>query len=131
MKTLSPLRRNIAVLGITAASAVGLQAQAPEASAHEPVPTDYCTNSPDSVPGLYNFSHPCAHHDACYELYSDTRYGCDTTFRREMLRACDAKHSSWSPLRAACRGVADTYYASVRLFGVSHYSSRDSTTPMS
>jgi hypothetical protein len=116
---------------IGTASSLGLNITGSVAEAHEPVPTDYCTNSPDSVPGLYNFKHPCAHHDACYELHTQSRSGCDSTFRNEMYQACDAKHPWWSPLRPTCHGIADAYYAAVRLFGASHYSDRDSSTPMS
>src|SRR5215213_7723551 len=102
MRPLTSIGHKLALLSVVAGSVVGLVATAPVASAHEPVATDYCTNSPDSIPGLYEFRHPCAHHDACYTIHTDTRYGCDRTFRREMYTACAAKHPWWSPGRPAC-----------------------------
>ena len=41
-----------------------------------------------------------------------------------------SQHSWWSPGRPACLGMADAYYAAVRLFGSSHYASGDPSTPM-
>jgi hypothetical protein len=130
MYRLRSFRRSVAQLSVGAVSGIALLAIAPAASAHEPVPTDHCTAAPNSVSGLYSFGHPCAHHDACYELHTDTRAGCDERFRREMLQACDAAHGSWSPRRPVCHGVADAYYVAVRLFGGSHYSTHDARTPM-
>ena len=130
MHPFTSIRRVLAVLAAVAGIGLGLLATAPAASAHEPVATNYCTNAPDAIPGFYDFRHACAHHDACYSLNTDTRYGCDTTFRREMHSECAAQHPWWSPARPACRTVADAYYAAVRLFGASHYVSRDPNAPM-
>lgn len=114
------------VLGTVPITLLGASA----AGAHEPVPTDYCTSSPDSVAGVYDFRHPCAHHDACYQLHTQSREGCDNTFRTEMRSHCTSRHAWYNPLRYTCLGAADTYYYAVRLFGGPYYNSWSGNTPM-
>ena len=94
-------------------------------SAHEPG-TNGCSFSPDVgyVPVYYDFHRSCDRHDLCYlnKPYGDSSAGrkaCDDGFRADMKAWCNGYYTAWyqAPARAACRGVADTYYTAVRTFG--------------
>jgi phospholipase A2-like protein len=112
------LAKWIVVIGLTLGGvAVG---QAP-ASAHLPDQTDHCSNVPDKVTGLFDFTHPCGHHDFCYRGHLDSRSGCDSTFRNEMRSHCSGRFAWYDPRRGVCYGVADTYYLGVRAFGAGAY----------
>ena len=87
---------------------------------------------PDSMPGIFNFNHPCDHHDGCYGGSSRTgatpywvsRQSCDSSFKSDMIASCRWKHGSdlnktWSARR--CAGFADTYYNAVRKSGKGSY----------
>jgi hypothetical protein len=89
-----------------------------------PLPPDgnQCTASPDSMPGLYDFSWACYAHDLCYQNHSVngvpmSRSECDSMFLTRMLAECDSRHSWWNPARYACRDMARTYFLAVRTFG--------------
>ncbi len=73
---------------------------------------------PDSMPGIFNFNHPCDHHDGCYGGSSRTgatpywvsRQTCDSLFKSDMIASCKWKHGSdlnrtWSARR--CAGFAE------------------------
>ena len=123
--------RRLLVVAVLVLSALPvLTVGAAPASAHEPVPTNYCTNAPDRVSGFYDFRHACAHHDACYALHSSTRSGCDSTFLSEMRVACRADNAWYNPARLACYDVANLYYGAVRVRGGPYYSSGSTSTPM-
>ncbi len=49
------------------------------------------------------------------------RKTCDTRFRADPYRICDATYASTSPFRYTCRGIAETYYGAVRTFGGAFY----------
>lgn len=84
---------------------------------------DKCSNSPDGVVGVYNFTVPCLAHDYCYDLrragFSGTvsKGGCDDRFFDLMRSYCDNRHSFLSPLRAICRSAATTYWNGVDVGG--------------
>jgi hypothetical protein len=89
-----------------------------------------CTWSPDSswVPVYYNFKSQCNRHDYCYdEMWfgggENGRKGCDDLFLREMQGWCNNYYGAWwaSGNRVICRGVASTYYNTVRLVGSSYF----------
>jgi len=45
------------------------------------------------------------------------RKTCETRFRSDLYRICDATYAPTSPFRYTCRGIAETYYAAVGTFG--------------
>lgn len=86
--------------------------------------TNGCTLSPDVsyVPVYYNFHNSCDTHDLCYihkpfGNSSAGRKACDDQFRNNMRGWCNNYYSSWNPARYVCRGMADSYYSAVRVFG--------------
>jgi hypothetical protein len=101
----------------------GLAVGVDPVEAHLPVQSDHCSNVPDRVSGVFDFTHPCGHHDFCYRGHLASRAGCDSTFRSEMRSHCTGRFAWYDPRRAACLGVAETYYWGVRAFGGPAYSS--------
>ena len=83
--------------------------------------TNGCTVVPDRVWGVFNFNHPCDHHDGCYGGHWYWRSGCDAIFWYDMESSCTQQWSWWHPSRALCRGVRDTYYSGVRALGYHAY----------
>lgn len=86
-----------------------------------PWQTNGCTAVPDSVWGVFNFNHPCDHHDGCYGGHWASRLGCDNEFWSDMDATCSNMWSWWHPSRGLCRNVRDTYYAGVRALGYVAY----------
>ncbi len=88
---------------------------------------DYCTLSPDSVPGILDFRHACVHHDGCYTGFPDGnaqpvywagKSQCDAWFLADIKASCDDQHpwrSGWAYDR--CRNAADTYHWAVVEYG--------------
>lgn len=87
---------------------------------------------PDRMPGIFNFNHPCDHHDGCYGGTSRTgkspywvsRKQCDSLFHADMIAACKWTHGTkYGKSRAAksCAGFANTYYNAVRNKGKKSY----------
>jgi hypothetical protein len=125
-----------ALLAISAAPAVAHHARTVAGTAAErnntttprPPGGDQCSNSPDSVVGLYDFSWACYAHDVCYQNHrlnghAESRFGCDNIFLGKMRHECEYRHGWWSPARYTCYDVASTYYGFVRAFGARAYNS--------
>ncbi len=86
--------------------------------------SDGCTKVPNWIPGVYNFTHACQHHDGCYANHWASRSTCDRWLLNDMLAGwCWA---SWN-----CRNFAYTYYAGVRACGQYSYNNRSISTPLS
>ncbi|MEU4872962.1 phospholipase A2 [Streptomyces sp. NPDC021608] len=96
--------------------------------------TDYCTNSPDTQPGGYDFKMGCWRHDFSYRNYKslvgntafkrDHKKRVDKALLRDLYSACD--YRPWADpypaaqrarLKAACRKAAKTYYGAVSAAG--------------
>ncbi|MEY2914817.1 MAG: hypothetical protein RLZZ184_4126 [Cyanobacteriota bacterium] len=65
----------------------------------------------------------CNEHDACYDTYGKSKQECDKAFHNRMLGICSRDHNTilGRPLRIACNGRADAYYAAVRDYGSDAY----------
>lgn len=81
---------------------------------------DGCSYSPD-YPSGYNFLNSCQRHDFGYRNYKAQgrftdagRLRIDENFKADLYNEC-AKYSGLSD--DFCRGLADAYYAAVRVFG--------------
>jgi hypothetical protein len=100
----------------------------PAASAHGPGQNG-CTAVPDSG-RTFNFHAACDRHDLCYDQlwYGRGRWipgigwtgrlACDNLWLREMKDSCRARYPNrfdWR--RGSCEGIAEGYYAGVRLRG--------------
>lgn len=86
---------------------------------------DGCSSSPDSVPFVYNFTHPCHHHDYGYRNYKllnrdypsygvwneTLRSWVDSVFLSDMRSTCSGLTYS------QCMETAQVFYQFVRLFG--------------
>ena len=126
-----------AVVG-TAGANTGTNAATPGNDSSHPLKSNGCGPSgaglviPDSMPGIFNFNHPCDHHDGCYGGSSRTgaspywvsRQTCDSLFKADMIASCKWQHGSdltktWSARR--CAGFTDTYYNAVRKSGKGSY----------
>ncbi len=121
-----------ALLLVGAAPALAWDARTVEGTAAEqrntttprPPGGDQCSlGSPDSLPGLYDFSWACYAHDVCYQNHQigNTRYTraqCDAIMLFKMYAECEFRHRWWSPARGVCRNAANAYYAAVRAFGL-------------
>ncbi|MEU1009648.1 phospholipase A2 [Streptomyces sp. NPDC005890] len=97
--------------------------------------TDYCTDSPDTLPGGYNFKMACWRHDFGYRNYKGLignyyfkknghKKRVDKALLRDLYTACDYKPwadplpaSERKRLRAACRKTAEKYYGAVSAAG--------------
>ncbi|WP_239146541.1 phospholipase A2 [Streptomyces sp. SID10815] len=96
--------------------------------------TDYCTSSPDTLPGGYNFKMACWRHDFGYRNYKslvgnyyfkkDHKKRVDKALLRDLYSACDYRPwadpypaSQRARLKAACRKTARTYYGAVSAAG--------------
>ncbi len=77
---------------------------------------------PDRVPGTFDFTHACIHHDGCYGHRFLSRLSCDERFRSDMKASCEvgSPYTYWWN-KPACRWAADVYYNAVRTFGSSAY----------
>lgn len=77
---------------------------------------DYCTSSPDEFPAPgapnANFRGPCARHDLCY-AGSTSKFTCDNRLWADMRTNCAYLYSWYNPLRDACNGTANIYWAAV------------------
>jgi Prokaryotic phospholipase A2 len=81
---------------------------------------DQCTLSPDTLPGLYDFSYACYAHDLCWQNGSIggrpmTVGACNDEFRRRMRNHCDRRNTG--ARERACFAVADIYFAAVSAAG--------------
>jgi len=74
--------------------------------------SDYCSLSPDSMPGIFNFRYSCFLHDTCYNTCDAGKATCDAQFLMSMLASCAL---SLQPLQ--CAGFAGVYYTAVALGG--------------
>ncbi|WP_051789709.1 MULTISPECIES: phospholipase A2 [unclassified Streptomyces] len=97
--------------------------------------TDYCTDSPDTLPGGYDFKMACWRHDFGYRNYKGLignyyfkknghKKRVDKALLRDLYSACDYKPwadplpaSERKRLRAACRKTAEKYYGAVSAAG--------------
>jgi hypothetical protein len=82
---------------------------------------DQCTLSPDTLPGLYDFSYACYAHDLCWQNGSFggrpmTISACNEEFRRRMRDHCDRRNTG--ARERACFAVADIYFAAVSAAGI-------------
>jgi Prokaryotic phospholipase A2 len=82
---------------------------------------DQCTLSPDTLPGLYDFSYACYAHDLCWQNGSFggrpmTIGACNDEFRRRMRDHCDRRNTG--ARERACFAVADIYFAAVSAAGI-------------
>ena len=81
-----------------------------------------CGNDVIDVPDtgtVFNFVSPCLGHDACYGAggTETDRTTCDDNFYAAMETSCDTMWPTKALKRAACYGVATTYYLGVRVGG--------------
>ena len=100
------------------------------AAAHYPTSTDYCSNAPDAVAYVYDFHHPCGHHDAAYRTHSVSRYTADSVFLREMNAHCTNRHAWYNTKRSACLSADGGYYLAFRAFGAGPYAGHSIWTSM-
>jgi len=82
---------------------------------------DQCTLSPDTLPGLHDFSYACYAHDLCWQNGSFggrpmTIGACNDEFRRRMRDHCDRRNTG--ARERACFAVADIYFAAVSAAGI-------------
>lgn len=90
-----------------------------------PWPSDACTKVPNTMPGIFNFTHACQHHDGCYvNRWSSDKATCDRWFLNDMVAGCGWWNSS-------CLNWAAAYYAGVRACGGYSWDNRSVSTPMS
>lgn len=76
-----------------------------------------CTGVPNSTPGVFDFTSACEAHDQCYAGGVD-RLACDVEFRADLIESCVVQHpDAFNPARYVCVGLAELYFAGVRLFG--------------
>jgi hypothetical protein len=85
-------------------------------------PSDGCTKAPNWVPGVYNFTHACQHHDGCYVNHWADRGTCDQWFLNDMRAGC----AWWN---TKCNEAAVAYYWAVRICGNYSYDNRSIWTP--
>ena len=88
---------------------------------------DYCTFSPDQVPGILDFRHACVHHDGCYAGFPDAsgqphywagKRQCDDWFLGDMQASCADQHASrWGWRYDRCMESARSYYRTVVDYG--------------
>lgn len=98
-----------------------------------PWPSDGCSTPGakiSSVPGIFDFTHACIHHDGCYigfprdgrPTYWVSRLQCDTWFLGDLQASCRWQHgnvlSSWAGRQ--CSTWASVYYRAVRVFGTGY-----------
>ncbi|GAA4974706.1 phospholipase [Actinoplanes utahensis] len=81
--------------------------------------TDYCSTSPDKPLG-FDFKLSCHRHDFGYRnfkalgIFDANKDRIDNAFLADLRAVCDG----YSGLqRSTCRGLANTYYEAVRVFG--------------
>ncbi|KAF1920701.1 prokaryotic phospholipase A2-domain-containing protein [Ampelomyces quisqualis] len=84
-----------------------------------------CSSAPET-PFDFDFHNSCVRHDFAYHNYIlQKRCGAifkkmiDKNFRKDMLNECAKEETEIR--REACENVANVYYASVRVFGKSHF----------
>ena len=95
-----------------------------------PWPSDGCTKVPNTVPGVFNFTHACQHHDGCYvRRFSSSRSTCDSWFLNDMNASCRTS-STLSLNRSRCYAVANVYYLGVRACGDYSWRNRAVSTPV-
>lgn len=77
---------------------------------------DGCSVVPDVVPGLFQFTHACQHHDGCYGARTSSRLGCDVRFLFDLRMSC---YTVWTTPenRPECLRLANIYFLGVRVFG--------------
>lgn len=124
------------VAGVPLASAHTTQGNAtPGNDGGHPWPTDYCSTpgiTVNSVRGIYNFRHACAHHDGCYKgfprngraTYWVSRWQCDTWFLYDMQASCQWQHgrspsATWAGRK--CMQAASNYHYAVRRYASRAY----------
>lgn len=99
-----------------------------------PWPSDGCSTpgaKVSSVPGVFDFTHACIHHDGCYigfprdgrPTYWVSRLTCDTWFLGDLQASCRWQHgpdltASWTGRQ--CATWASVYYRAVRTFGTGY-----------
>lgn len=73
--------------------------------------------------GSNQFRVACNEHDACYDTFGKSQQDCDKAFHNRMLGICARDHNTifGRPLKIACNGRADAYYAAVRDHGGDAY----------
>lgn len=73
--------------------------------------------------GSNQFRVACNEHDACYDTFGKSQQDCDKAFHNRMLGTCARDHNTifGRPLKIACNGRADAYYAAVRDHGGDAY----------
>lgn len=73
--------------------------------------------------GSNQFRAACNEHDTCYDTFGKSQQECDKAFHNRMLGICARDHNTivGRPLRIACNGRADAYYAAVRNHGGDAY----------
>lgn len=103
------------------------------AAAHTPYVvryTDYCTKVPDAVAGLFDFRHPCVHHDYGYKTHWTSKYWVDTYFLWNMESHCRNRHAWWSDGRRTCLNWARMYHLGVKYLGLPAWNHRSMWAPM-
>lgn len=87
---------------------------------------------PDRVRHVFDFHHPCVHHDGCYQGYPTVdgvvrfqpRNACDFIFLRDMRASCHLLHGrdlTRTTRARQCASAASTYHQAVRRFGRASY----------
>lgn len=94
-----------------------------------PWPSDGCTKVLNWIPGVFNFTHACQHHDGCYVNHWAAKNTCDGWFFNDMIASCGTS-STLLVNRPSCYSWASTYWAGVQLCGNYSYNNRSVSTPM-
>lgn len=94
-----------------------------------PWPSDGCTKVLNWVPGVFNFTHACQHHDGCYVNRWASRTTCDSWFLNDMNASCPPSSILWIN-RPNCYSTAYTYYLGVSACGAYSYDHRSVSTPV-
>lgn len=118
----------------TAAAHTGQGSATPANNGPHPWPSDGCSTPGariSTVPGIFDFTHACIHHDGCYTgfprqgrpTYWVSRLQCDTWFLGDMQASCRWQHGSnpsatWAGRQ--CTTWASIYYRAVRTFGTGY-----------
>ena len=99
-----------------------------------PWPSDGCSTPGakiNTVPGVFDFTHACIHHDGCYTgfprdgrpAYWVSRLQCDSWFLGDLQASCRWQHgtdlnATWAGRQ--CATWASVYHRAVRTFGTGY-----------
>lgn len=124
----------ILVAPATADAHIGQGNATPANNGPHPWPSDGCSTpgaNVSRVPGIFDFTHACIHHDGCYigfprdgrPTYWVSRSQCDSWFFGDLQAGCRWQHgpnpnATWAGRQ--CATWASVYYQAVRTFGTGY-----------